>query len=83
LPEEPAEVVAVADPLSVSNVPTPEAEGVTEPESVQVVAATMAVKFTFEMFAPLIVTVWLGGLNVYPVLLGVTVYVPFARLENV
>ena len=52
---------------------------VTLPEIEYVVALGVPVKFWPVTFAPLMVTVLLVGLNVYPVLLGVTVYVPLAR----
>jgi hypothetical protein len=39
----------------------------------------VAVKFGTVAFAPLTVTAWLAGLNVYPLRLGVTVYDPFAN----
>jgi hypothetical protein len=41
------------------------------------------VKFLPVWLAPLIVTLRLAGENVYPLLLGVTVYVPLARPEIV
>jgi len=39
----------------------------------------VAEKVTLPTFAPFTVTVWLTGLKITPLLLGVIVYVPFAR----
>ena len=72
LPELSAVVVPLDVPLKVSVVPFPDAAGLTVPERVQVGSA-VAVKFTPVTPALLMVTDWLVGLNVKPVLLGVTV----------
>ena len=42
----------------------------------------VVVKFRFETFALLTVVVWLGGLNVKPDLVGVTVYEPLFKFTN-
>ena len=63
-------VVALAAPLRVTVAPLPPAVGLIVPEMVQVCAA--AVKLTV-WFAPLMVTAELGGVKLYPVLLGVIV----------
>jgi hypothetical protein len=47
-----------------------------------VVACAADEKFAVA-FAPLTVTAWFAGVNVKPVLVGVTVYEPFAMLEKV
>jgi hypothetical protein len=39
----------------------------------------VAVKFGTVTFAPLTVTAWLAGLNVYPLRLGVSVYDPSTK----
>jgi hypothetical protein len=51
------------------------------PEIVNVCAAVL-LKFAVA-FAPLTVTAWFAGVNAKPVLVGVTVYEPFARPEKV
>ena len=43
----------------------------------------VAVKLGTVAFAPLTVTAWLAGLNVYPLSVGVTVYDPFTNPVNV
>ena len=72
LPEASAAVVRLAAPLSVSVVPVPVAAGLTVPEMLQV-GIGVAVKLTAVTFAPLTVTGRLVGVNVKPVLDGVTV----------
>jgi hypothetical protein len=47
-----------------------------------VVACAADEKFAVA-FAPLTVTAWFAGVNVKPVLVGVTVYEPFAMPEKV
>ena len=77
-PELSVVVVAVAAPLRVTVAPLPPVVGEIVPEMLKVCA--VAVKFVPEVtFAPLIVTVALVGLKVYPAWLGVMVYVPFAK----
>jgi hypothetical protein len=39
-------------------------------------------KLTAELFAPLIVMLWLGGLKMKPAFAGVTVYVPLSNPEK-
>ena len=46
-------------------------------------ATAVPVKLTPVLELPLIVTVAVGGLNVYPALLTATTYEPFGRLEKV
>ena len=53
------------------------------PEIEYVVTGQLAEKLTPLTFAPLTVTEELAGVNVQPLLEGVTVYVPFARPESV
>ena len=72
--------MALAAPLSVTNVPLPELAGLIVPEMLHVV--DNAVKLTAVAFAPLIVTAWFAGLNVNPDFVGVTVYDPLARFEK-
>jgi hypothetical protein len=48
----------------------------------KVFVCAVAVKLIPVTLAPFIVAFWLVGLKVYPVLLGVTAYVPFARPVN-
>ncbi len=64
------ETCAVAQPVLLSN---PLLNNVAPPPD------AVEVKLTPVWLAPLIVTLALAGLNVYPERLGVTVYVPFAR----
>ena len=68
MPELSAVTVALAAPLSATVAALPP---VIVPEMLQVVA--VAVKFTAVTLALLIVTAWLVGLIVKPLLLGVTV----------
>ena len=68
MPEASAVAVALAAPLKVTVAPLPP---VIAPERLQVIA--VAVKFTAVAFAPLMVTGWLVGLIVNPLLVGVTV----------
>ena len=68
MPEASAVAVALAAPLNATVAPLPP---VIVPEMLQVI--TVAVKFTAVTLAPEIVTVWLAGLMVKPLLLGVTV----------
>jgi hypothetical protein len=75
-----AVVVAVDFPVSAIVAPLPELP--TLPVIVQVCVA-VAVKVPAVTFAPLTVTATLVGLNVYPLLVGVTVYAPFANPVNV
>jgi hypothetical protein len=72
LPFVSATVFAFAAPLKATVAPFPPTEGLIIPETLQVGTA-VATKLTLVAFALLIVNVWLGGLNVNPVLLGVTV----------
>ncbi len=66
-------------PLNVTVAPDPPAVGLIVPEMENVGAgAAVAVKFKFETFAEAIVVACDPGVNVKPVLLGVTVYAPFA-----
>jgi hypothetical protein len=75
-----AVVVALAAPLSVTVAPLPPFTGLIVPEMLNVGAVCgVAVKFTPVTFARLTVTFWLTGLNVNPVLLGVSVYVPLGN----
>jgi hypothetical protein len=67
----------LAGPLTISMVPAPDGDGLIVPEMLHVVT-TVAMKLAVA-FAPLIEIVWLAGVNVYPALLGVTVYWPFCR----
>ena len=66
-----AVVVALAAPLRVTVAPLPLAVGLRVPVIDQ--DCTAAVKLTPVTFAPVTVTVWLGGLRVNPLMLGVTV----------
>jgi hypothetical protein len=50
------------------------------PERLQ--PAACAVKLTLARLAEFTVIAWLGGVNVKPVLVGVTVYEPLNRLLN-
>ena len=68
MPEASAVAVALAAPLNVTVAPLP---AVIVPEILQVITA--AVKFTAVTLALLMVTGWLAGLMVKPLLLGVTV----------
>ena len=68
MPEPSAVTVALEAPLKVTVAPLPP---VTVPEMLHVIA--VAVKFTAVALALLIVTAWLVGLMVKPLLLGVTV----------
>ena len=68
MPEASAVTVALAAPLKVTVAPLPP---VIVPEMLQVI--TVAVKFTAVALAPLMVTGWLVGLIVNPLLVGVTV----------
>jgi hypothetical protein len=70
-----AVVVAVEVPVSAMVAPLPEAP--TLPVIVHV--CCVAVKAAAVTFAPLTVTATLAGLKVYPLLVGVTVYDPFAN----
>ncbi len=72
LPLASAVAVALAVPVRVTVAEAPDAEGVIEPEILKVVVDPV-VKFTPVTLALLIVTDWLVGLNVTPVLVGVTV----------
>ena len=65
-------MLALAAPLSVSVVPVPFAAGLTVPEMLHV-GMGVAVKLTAVTLAPLTVTGRLVGVNVKPVLDGVTV----------
>jgi hypothetical protein len=67
-------VDAVDVPVSAIVAPLPDVP--TLPVIVHVCA--VAVKVAAVTFAPLTVTAALAGLNVYPLLVGVTVYDPFA-----
>jgi len=78
-PEALAVVVAVDVPVSAIVAPLPDVP--TPPVIVQVCA--VAVKLPAVAFAPLTVTAILAGLKIKPVRLGVMVYAPFARPENV
>jgi len=78
LPELLAVVLALAGPLNVSVDPLPPAVGLIVPEMLKVWKA-VAVKFSPVTLAPLRVMLWTMGLNVKPVRLGVTAYVPFAN----
>jgi hypothetical protein len=80
-PELFAVVAALAAPLSVTVAPLPPAVGLIVPEILNVCA--VAVKFTPVTLAPFTVAFVLVGLNVKPVWLGVTAYVPFASPLNV
>jgi len=83
-PELVAVVVAVAAPLRVTVAPLPPAAGLIVPEMLKVgPACAVAVKFNPVTFAPEIVAFERPGLNVNPMWLGVTVYVPFASPVNV
>jgi hypothetical protein len=74
LPELLAVVVALVTPLNVTVAPFPPAAGLIVPEMLYVgLTCWMAVKLTPVTAAPLTVTFWLAGLNVYPVRLGVSV----------
>jgi len=72
-------VVAVAAPLKAT---VAEAPPVSVPDILHT-AVAVAVKFIPVIFAPFTVTLRFAGVNVKPALVGVTVYVPLARLENV
>jgi hypothetical protein len=75
-----AVVVALLAPPSVTVAPDPFAAGLMVPEMVYVVGGTAdAVKFAPVTLAPLTVTSRLDGLNVNPLLAGVTVYEPLAK----
>ena len=78
-PEALAVVVAVEVPVSAMVAPLPAVP--TPPVMVQVCA--VAVKVAAVTFAPLTVTATLTGLKLKPVKLGVMVYDPFVRPENV
>jgi hypothetical protein len=66
--------VAVAAPVKLTVAPDPPA-----PLIVPLMVKTCAeLKFAV-LFAPLIVTAWLAGVIINPVLLGVTVYEPLAK----
>ena len=66
-------------PLSVTVAPDPPAVGLIVPEIENVAAGVaVAVKFNPATLAELIVAESDAGPKVYPVLLGVTEYVPFA-----
>jgi hypothetical protein len=67
LPDASALTLALAAPLNVTLAPLPP---VIVPEMLQV---AVAVKLLAVTLAPLIVIVWLAGLMVKPLLLGVTV----------
>jgi hypothetical protein len=73
-------VVALEDPLSATVAPLPFEADAILPEMLQV--ETVAVKLMPVWLAPLIVTGWLAGLKVEPLLLGVTVKVPLANPVN-
>ena len=71
-------------PLFIVNVaPTPNFAGWILPEMLHVDCCAVAVKVTPVTFPPFTVTDLLVGENVYPGLLAVTVYVPFATPLNV
>jgi hypothetical protein len=73
-PELFAVVLPLAVPLNVTVAPFPPAVGVIVPEMLYVgLTCWVAVKLTPVTVAPLTVTFWLVGLNVYPVRLGVSV----------
>jgi len=72
-------VVAAAVPLRFIVTPLPAGNGLTVPEMLKEPVTALAVKLTLPMLTPLIVMVWLAGVNVNPDFEGVTVYVPFAR----
>jgi hypothetical protein len=80
LPELSAVVVAVEAPPRVTVAALPAVAGLIDPEIVQL--ADAAVKLI--PLASLVVrlTCWLAGLNVKPVLLGVTVYEPLVRFPK-
>ena len=73
MPDASAVAVAVAVPVSDRVAPVPLAAGLIVPETLNVETMALAVKFTPVMLAPLTVTGALAGVNVNPVLLGVTV----------
>jgi hypothetical protein len=73
-----AVVEAVLAPLSATVAPAPP-EMV--PEIVYVAVLAVAVKVTPATLAPLTVTLLLVGVIAYPVLLAVTVYVPFGTVK--
>jgi hypothetical protein len=76
-PEASAVTVAVAAPVNATVAPGPPAPLIV-PEIVKV---PVVLKFAVP-FAPLTVTAWFAGVNVKPVLVGVTVYEPFAMPEK-
>jgi len=74
-------VEALAAPVRLMVAPLPLAAGVIVPERVKVCGGfCVAVKLTPVTLAELIVAFWLAGVKLNPVLLGVTVYLPLARL---
>jgi hypothetical protein len=80
-PKLSAVLIALAVPLSATVAPLPPAVGLIVPETVKVCA--VSVKFTPVTLLPLIAVLWLLGVNVKPVRLGATVYVPFGSPVNV
>ena len=77
-PEALVVVAREAAPLSVMVVSALAKAGLTAPEMVYVGRTAVAVKFTSPTSALLMVIAWLEGLKLYPLLLGVTAYLPFA-----
>jgi hypothetical protein len=78
-PEPFAVVVALEAPLNVTVAPDPPAVGLIVPEIENVAGGVaVAVKFKFVTLAEAIVVACDPGVNVKPVLLGVTVYAPLA-----